>query len=34
MHAIENAKNGSLIVCCSDVVPDAVNLVSSLKRGS
>lgn len=32
MHAIENAKHGSLIVCCSDVVPDAVNLVSSLKE--
>lgn len=32
MHAIENAKHGSLIICCSDVVPDAVNLVSSLKE--
>jgi len=32
MHAIENARNGCLIVCCSDVVPDAVNLVSSLKE--
>lgn len=32
MHAVENARNGCLIVCCSDVVPDAVNLVSSLKE--
>ena len=32
MHAIENARKGCLIVCCSDVVPDAVNLVSSLKE--
>lgn len=32
MHAIENAKHGSLIICCSDVVPDALNLVSSLKE--
>jgi cyanophycin synthetase len=31
MHAIENARKGSLIICCSDVVPDALNLVMSLR---
>ncbi|WP_194851010.1 cyanophycin synthetase [Nonlabens antarcticus] len=31
MHAVENAQKGCLIVCCSDVVPDAVNLVSELR---
>ncbi len=31
MHAIENAQKGSLIICCSDVVPDALNLVMSLR---
>lgn len=31
-HAIENAKNGSLIVLSSDVVPDALNLVMKFKE--
>ncbi|SCY23368.1 cyanophycin synthetase [Nonlabens sp. Hel1_33_55] len=32
MYAIENARPGSLIVCCSDVVTEAVNLVTKLKE--
>ncbi|PTX63871.1 cyanophycin synthetase [Kordia periserrulae] len=32
LHAVENAKNGSLIVLCSDVVPDALDLVKKLKE--
>jgi cyanophycin synthetase len=31
-HAVENAVEGSLIVLCSDVVPDALELVKSLKE--
>lgn len=29
--AVKNAKEGSLIVCCSDVIPDALELVSKFK---
>ncbi|MFT4523250.1 MAG: cyanophycin synthetase [Bacteroidia bacterium] len=32
VHAIKTAKKGSLIVCCSDVVPDALELVKKLKE--
>ncbi|TPV35881.1 cyanophycin synthetase [Paucihalobacter ruber] len=32
IHAVKNAKNGSLIVLCSDVIPDALDLVKSLKE--
>jgi cyanophycin synthetase len=31
-HAITKAKKGSLIVFCTDVVPDALNLVMSFKE--
>ena len=31
-HAIKNAKKGSLIVLCSDVVPDALSLVMKFKE--
>ena len=31
-HAIKNAKKGSLIVICSDVIPDALELVQQLKE--
>ena len=31
-HAVENAKDGSLIVVSSDVVPDALNMVMNLKE--
>ena len=31
-YAIDNAKDGSLIVLCSDVVPDALDLVKKLKE--
>ena len=31
-YAIENAKTGSLIVICSDVVPDALSLVQKYKE--
>ncbi|HCI72313.1 MAG TPA: hypothetical protein DHV30_17640, partial [Balneola sp.] len=31
-HAITNAKKGSLIVICSDVVPDALALVTKYKE--
>jgi cyanophycin synthetase len=31
-HAITNAKKGSLLVFCTDVVPDALNLVMSFKE--
>ncbi|MEQ9120739.1 cyanophycin synthetase [Fulvivirga sp.] len=31
-HAITNAKDGSLLVFCSDVVPDALNLVMQFKE--
>ncbi|MFM7664181.1 MAG: cyanophycin synthetase [Bacteroidota bacterium] len=30
-YAIENGKEGSLIVLCSDIIPDALNLVKELK---
>jgi cyanophycin synthetase len=32
LHAVKNAKKGSLIVLSSDVVPDALNLVKELKE--
>jgi cyanophycin synthetase len=32
LYAVKNAEKGSLIVLCSDVVPDALNLVKSLKE--
>ena len=31
-HALKNAKKGSLIVLCSDVVPDALNMVMKFKE--
>jgi cyanophycin synthetase len=31
-HAIKNAKKGSLVVICSDVVPDALALVTKFKE--
>ena len=31
-YAVKNAKKGSLIVLCSDVIPDALELVKSLKE--
>ncbi len=31
-HAVKNAKSGSLIVLCSDVVPDALDLVKKFKE--
>jgi len=31
-HAVSNAKKGSLIILCSDVVPDALDLVKKLKE--
>jgi len=30
-HAVKNAVKGSLIILCSDVVPDALELVQKLK---
>jgi cyanophycin synthetase len=30
-YAIENGKEGSLIVLCSDIIPDALNIVKELK---
>ncbi len=32
MHAVQNAKKGALIIVCSDVIPEALELVSSLKE--
>jgi cyanophycin synthetase len=32
LYAVKNAKTGALIVLCSDVVPDALNLVKELKE--
>jgi len=32
MHAVNTAKKGSLIILCSDVVPEALELVSHLKE--
>ena len=31
-YAVKNAKKGSLIVMCSDVVPDALDLVKQFKE--
>ena len=31
-YAVDNAIEGSLIVLCSDVVPDALDLVKTLKE--
>ncbi|MEP1139208.1 MAG: hypothetical protein ABJH44_03185, partial [Balneola sp.] len=31
-HAITNAKPGSLVIICSDVVPDALALVTKFKE--
>jgi cyanophycin synthetase len=32
LHAVRNATKGSLIVLCSDVIPDALDLVNELKE--
>ncbi len=32
LHAVQTAKKGSLIVLCSDVIPDALEMVKSLKE--
>lgn len=32
LHAVKHAKKGSLIILCSDVVPDALELVKKLKE--
>ena len=32
LYAVKNAKKGALIVLCSDVIPDALNLVKELKE--
>ena len=32
IHAVNNAEKGSLIILCSDVVPDALELVKKLKE--
>lgn len=32
LHAVKNAKKGSLIILCSDVIPDALDLVKQLKE--
>ncbi|WP_334113787.1 cyanophycin synthetase [Paucihalobacter sp.] len=32
LHAVKTAKKGSLIVLCSDVIPDALEMVTSLKE--
>ncbi len=31
-YAVKNAKKGSLIICCSDVIPDALDLVMKFKE--
>ncbi|WP_347373848.1 cyanophycin synthetase [Aequorivita sp. Q41] len=31
-HAVKNAKKGTLIICCSDVIPDALELVMKFKE--
>ena len=31
-HAVKNAKKGSMIIMCSDVVPDALELVKRFKE--
>ncbi|OAB80513.1 cyanophycin synthetase [Cochleicola gelatinilyticus] len=32
IHAVNNAKKGALIILCSDVIPDALDLVQKLKE--
>jgi len=32
LHAVKHAKKGSLIILCSDVIPDALDLVKELKE--
>ena len=32
IHAVKNAPKNALIVICSDVIPDALNLVNELKE--
>jgi cyanophycin synthetase len=32
IHAVKTAEKGSLIILCSDVVPDALDLVKKLKE--
>lgn len=32
LHAVKSAKKGSIIILCSDVIPDALDLVKSLKE--
>jgi len=32
LHAVKNATKGSLIIVCSDVIPDALDLVTKLKE--
>ena len=32
IHAVNNAQRGSLIILCSDVIPDALDLVQKLKE--
>ncbi len=31
-YAVKNAKKGSLIICCSDVIPDALEFVMKFKE--
>ena len=31
-YALNNAKKGALIICCSDVIPDALELVMKFKE--
>jgi len=31
-HAVKNAQKGALIICCSDVIPDALELVMKFKE--
>ena len=32
LHAVKHAKKGALIILCSDVIPDALDLVQKLKE--
>jgi cyanophycin synthetase len=32
LHAVQNAQKGSLIILCSDVIPDALDLVQKFKE--
>ena len=32
LHAVKHAEKGSLIIVCSDVIPDALELVTKLKE--